>query len=367
MSQSVATRPGALFRHRLLGLLRVPLNLVSLLSKACSFRNNPLIGSHFLNRLGLHVSRVLLARGLTRLRWWMLSPLVPREYRDAFQRDGFLLLEDFLPAEMFSALEAELRSYRGEAWEMVQGNTLTQHVFLDGEVLPDLPTTGDVLAYPKLRRLLRYAGSHLSLPRMYLQRIANGYGRGQGDPQKKLHLDTFHPTIKMWLFLDDVGADRGPFTYVPGSHRLSLKRLAWEYRQSLSARESENPHHAHGAFRVTAEDLRELALPAPRAVTARRNTLVIANTVGIHRRGDAKGQISRLELWGTSRKNPFLPFPGFEIPGFRRLESRIVRWVTRSREQQATHDGVDPLWRTVPFNGALVETGRGEEKFPTGP
>lgn len=364
MSQSVADRMGESFRHRVLGLLRLPLHLVSLFSKECSFRNNPLIGNRFLNRLGLHVLRVVLARGMTHLRWWMLAPLVTREQRAAYQRDGFLLVEGFLPRDLFEALEAELRAYRGQAWEMVQGNTLTQHVFLDEQVLPGLPTTREVLAYSPLRRLLRYTGSHLSLPRMYLQRIANGYGQGQGDPQKTLHLDTFHPTIKMWLFLDDVGADRGPFTYVPGSHRLSLKRLAWEYRQSFTARESENPHHAHGAFRVTEGDLSELGLPQPRAVTARKNTLVIANTVGFHRRGDAQGQISRLELWGTSRKNPFLPFPGFQIPGFRRIESRIVRWVTQSREQQATGQGVEPVWRTVPFDGASVrpadqERGRG--------
>ena len=48
-----------------------------------------------------------------------------------------------------------------------------------------------------------------------------------------LHADTFHPTAKFWLFLDDVGIEDGPFAYVPGSHKLTPERLAWEHEQAL--------------------------------------------------------------------------------------------------------------------------------------
>src|ERR1700694_3362140 len=55
---------------------------------------------------------------------------------------------------------------------------------------------------------------------------------GPPDPQTALHADTFHPTVKAWLFLTDVAADAGPFTYVPGSHRLTPERLPLEMRSS---------------------------------------------------------------------------------------------------------------------------------------
>ena len=41
-----------------------------------SFRDNPIIGSPLLNRLGLHCARLVAAHALNRLRLVTLSPLV---------------------------------------------------------------------------------------------------------------------------------------------------------------------------------------------------------------------------------------------------------------------------------------------------
>src|SRR5438132_582901 len=81
----------------------------------------------------------------------------------------------------------------------------------------------------------RYIGSRDAEPVAWIQSILRHACDGPPDPQTALHADTFHPTVKAWLFLTDVAADQGPFTYVPGSHRLSPERLAWERRMSLAA------------------------------------------------------------------------------------------------------------------------------------
>ena len=115
-----------------------------------------------------------------------------------------------------------------------------------------------------------------------------------------LHADTFHPTVKAWLFLTDVAADAGPFTYVPGSHRPTPQRLAWERRMSLAApafgrrRDPAGvvPHRPgriarHGAARAAV-----FAVPA--------NTLVVADTFGFHARGPSAGPLAarrNLGLW----------------------------------------------------------------------
>ena len=88
---------------------------------------------------------------------------------------------------------------------------------------------------PEWRGLIRYIGSRDAEPVVWIQSILRHAHDGPPDPQTALHADTFHPTVKAWLFLTDVAADAGPFTYVPGSHRLTPERLAWERRMSLAA------------------------------------------------------------------------------------------------------------------------------------
>lgn len=55
--------------------IMMPVWTVQLLGTAKSFRANPLIGSTFLNRLGLHAGRLVAAHALNRLRLGLLSPL----------------------------------------------------------------------------------------------------------------------------------------------------------------------------------------------------------------------------------------------------------------------------------------------------
>ena len=85
--------------------------------------------------------------------------------------------------------------------------------------------------------------------------------------------------------LTDVAADQGPFTYVPGSHRLSPERLAWERRMSLAAARSANAEDRQGSFRIEPSELPALDLPKPRVFAVPGNTLVVADTFGFHARG----------------------------------------------------------------------------------
>src|SRR3977135_2801563 len=86
---------------------------------------------------------------------------------------------------------------------------------------------------------------------------------GPPDPQTALHADTFHPTVKAWLFLTDVAADAGPFTYCPDSHRLTLDRIAGERRMSPAARHSAEPEIRQGSFRTAPGELAALGLSEP--------------------------------------------------------------------------------------------------------
>ena len=156
------------------------------------------------------------------------------------------------------------------------------------------------------------------MPMVYLQTILSGARPGPPDPQTDLHTDTFHPTVKAWLFLNDVAADAMPFVYVPGSHLLTPQRLDWERRMAIAASGGppQNPHKLVRA--IAPETLAALGLPPPQAIAVPANTLVVADTFGFHARGPSARPTTRVEIWAMGRRNPFLPWAGFDpwaIPG----------------------------------------------------
>ena len=279
----------------------------ALLTQAKSFERNPVIGSRRLNQWGLHAARVRLAHHLATALRQRLARLIPASDCEAFERDGCVLRRDFLPAAQFGALLEEVRRYRGPLREIAEGDTILRKIALAPAVLARLPTLATVLHSPLWRGLIRYVGSRDAEPVVWIQSILRHARPGPRDPQTFFHADTFHPTVKAWLFLTDVAADGGPFTYVPGSHRLTPERLAWERRTSLDARHSPDAETRQGSFRIAPAELEKLGLPPPRVFAVPSNTLVVADTFGFHARGPSAGASLRVEIWAYGRRSPFLP------------------------------------------------------------
>src|SRR5205809_4535138 len=93
-------------------ILKVPFWTLALATGAKSFRDNKVLGSPALNRMGLHRARVSLAHKLAWSRRGRLAHLVSREDQEAFRRDGFVLKRDYLDTEAFAALRDAALSYR---------------------------------------------------------------------------------------------------------------------------------------------------------------------------------------------------------------------------------------------------------------
>ena len=290
----------------------MPFWLTRVFSEEKFFARNPVIGSRWLNERGLHTARVAAACRLAEMRRRRLAPLINAEDRQLLDRDGFIIKRDFLPADVFADLLAQLRGLRAPAREMAEGDTITRHIALDPGVLERAPAAAALLGTPEYRNLIGYAGSSAAAPMLYLQTVISGAVDGPPDPQTALHTDTFHPTAKAWLFLTDVAPDAMPFVYVPGSHRLTRERLAWERRMSIaaSAGPPQDPHRLVRA--LSPGDLAELGLPPPRVISAPANTLVVADTFGFHARGVSARPTARVEIWAMSRRNPFLPWTGLD-------------------------------------------------------
>lgn len=327
----------SLFRHMLW-----PWWAIQLATGAKSFIDNPLIGSRRLNEAGLHVARVKLAYSLSSSRRKRLAHLIDPADQAAFDHDGFIFKTDFLPPEQFAQLRDQVAQFRGPAREMIQGDAVTRRLALDRRALNAMPAVRALLKEPRWRGLIRYVGASDSEPLTYIQTIlAHAVEGGAPDPQLELHADTFHPTVKAWLFLTDVAEEDGPFTYVPGSHRLTPERLAWERKKSLDARSAERLT-ARGSFRVARDGLEGLGLPQPRSFPVPANTLIIADTFGFHARGAAARPSARVEIWGYGRRNPFLPWTG--------LDPLSVSGISEKRVNTfwALHDRLEP-WIGQPW------------------
>ncbi len=324
-----------------------PVWIIALGTSAKSFVGNPVIGSRALNTLGLHIMRVLLARAITWFRWILLTPLADQQVRRALHKDGFVVIPDFITEEEINTIRSEIKAHTGETRQMLQGNTATQRILLDMAALDGKPQLTALCGSKRFLRPLKYASAKLSPPLLYVQRIRNGIREAGADPQKTMHADTFHPTMKAWLFLEDVTPAKGPFTYVKGSHKLTAARLAWEYRRSRTAAEKPDGYSEKGSFRASPDDLKAMGLPEPEGACARAGTLVIANTNGFHGRGQAEDNQSRLEVWAYARPSPFNPLPGLPFGLVGKLQSKVLKAYWRRKDSIATARNSRASWHLI--------------------
>src|SRR5215475_18829 len=332
-----------------------PLHVAALATGAKSFRDNPVIGSPTLNRAGLHIARVKLARKATEWRRERLTSLISDEDRAAFERDGFIVKPNYLPASDYSALRQQVLSFRGPARHQLQGDALTRRMALDRHALSQLPALRGLLQSPQWLGLVRYVGSYMLEPLVYIQTIFSHVREAPPDPQTRLHADAFHPSVKAWYFLTDVAEDEGPFIYVPGSHRPTARRLAWERNVSVNAAKCPDFQSSRGSLRITPAMVRRLGFGEPKVFAVPQNTLVVADTVGFHARGLSARSSVRLEIWAYGRRNPFLPWLGLDLASAPMIKGRAVPlyWSTVDLIEKL-HLGGNP-WRSAGVMSPLAD------------
>lgn len=328
---------------------RAPLWLAALFTGAKSFADNPILGSPALNRAGLHVWRLKSAHALARWRRARLARLVPKALCEQFDRDGFVVLPEVLPPGEFSQLQQALLETEFECRAHQQGDTITRRVPVGPELRRRLPSLAKLLDDRRWRGLMAYVASARTKPFYYIQTIAGGVADGPADPQLELHSDTFHPSLKAWLFLTDIADDGRPLIYVAGSHRLSPERIEWERHKSMTVMESGDRLSQRGSFRVDADELGALGLPPPTRFSVSANTLVVADTCGFHARAGSHRPTIRVEIWAYCRRNPFLPWTAAGLLSMPFVRDRRMEWLLKLfdwldrrglRKQQWMHAGL---------------------------
>lgn len=338
---------------RVKALFLLPIWLVQLATSAKSFLDHPLIGSRRLNRMGLHRTRAAIADAMCRFRRRRLARHVRQDWREAFDRDGFVAIENAVPPAEFAALRNAILGYEAPAREMRQGDAITRRMAIDPAMLEAIPELRRFLARRDVTALFHYVASFRIAPLHYVQTIVSHCGGDEPDPQETLHADSFHSSMKAWLFLNPVRTEDGPFTYVRGSHRFTNERLEWEYRRSLADPRSIDRLSARGSPRIAEGDLAAMKLGPAEALAVPANTLVVADTGGFHARGAATRAGERVEIWSYARRNPFLPWLGGDPLSLPRIAERRVGWLWAFRDRFEKHIGQpwQPVGNRRPVDG----------------
>jgi hypothetical protein len=255
------------------------------------YSSKKFVNNENLNKLGLHVYRVLLARRVYEKR---------AEGNDDFDKNGFKVYENFLPEQLFNNLVSVFKNE-------VEPN------HQKGGVIPVNPKP--FLQMPRLLDIIKKS-SHISdfkfsFPNASFWHVL----QKENDDQAKYHSDTFQPTIKCWVYLDDVAINNGPFHFVPKSHIVDENRLRWEKENSLSEEGSElwrQRDGKGGSFRVlkdsTVEEedifIKNMGY-TPLPMVGKKNSLVVADTFGLHKRGLGDIGTYRSSLTLEYRPQPF--------------------------------------------------------------
>jgi hypothetical protein len=277
-----------------------------------------IVRNRTLNSLGCQVGRVVAAEALLRLRRRRLHGDTPQP-ATALIRDGVACVPGFIAAGDFRDLLDEAERAERKLFTAPpppdKFGIVRQKISV--KKYPNLfpVASRTILGSDLLLRIARVAEGWSDADDFTNRETALTYERLEQavDPAETserdeeissgdMHTDTFHYVTKAFLTLDDVSMENSPYTYATRSHRLTLSRLAWEYRNSIRPEQYRSGEYHN---RIWDAEQRQLGIePTPLEVP--RNTLIVTNTFGFHRRGPMtrRGAVRRM-LRVDFRSNPF--------------------------------------------------------------
>jgi hypothetical protein len=265
------------------------------------FSEKKVVESHALNYAGAQVLRVLLSsaafasRGVTKS--WPATDAT-RTLLD----QGFVVMPDFLGSEAFAQVKADFVAAAtiGKYNPIQDGDTRSERHTLPPDLWKTLPAVSRLLSDSKLIQTLEGAERKpIEIGDVWFDTVVNGDPQKGQDSQKQLHSDIFFNTHKVWFFLEPVKLEDGPLCFAPGTNRVTWKRLVFEYSKSIKYDQLSDY-----SFRVEPDDRAYFGFEE-KPLTCPANTLVIANTCGFHRRGDAVAGHTRKQIHFCIRSRPF--------------------------------------------------------------
>jgi phytanoyl-CoA dioxygenase PhyH len=143
--------------------------------------------------------------------------LVTTEQREAFDRDGYLVIDPGVPEELLDAIAEEMDGLYSLEPTLIEGAFYEWSRILDG-----WRRHGPVKAlavWPQVLAVLEDLYGRKPLP---FQTLNFRMGTEQRAHSDTIHFDCKPPGYMcgVWTALEDIDEDNGPLVYYPGSHKL---------------------------------------------------------------------------------------------------------------------------------------------------
>lgn len=260
------------------------------------------VGSVWGNRIGLQVLRTACQHAKFTARRRTVSTDI-KELVEAIERDGVVAIENFLEPSRFKKVEQEFeRAFEGVAlcpYKNTENGRLYRSQIAMADLHSPVPVItehfqrdsrlNNIASALVRRKVFRHPDVHLD----WYQ--SKDLGAPDNDIENILHADLHAATIKMFYYLTDADETNGAFVYAKGSHQPTINRLRHEYELSIRQAKLRSGRPTETLFvdnRGT--EVRNLIHPKYRRlmniqetqICVKANTLVIANNMGFHRRGE---------------------------------------------------------------------------------
>ena len=181
------------------------------------FSQDQILHSKILNNFFLQSFRFNLAREKINSRQKRLHKNIDdKEILDHFsalKKDGILIIKNFLDQKSLDEIESFYNSTNLAGKTSLNKFRLRGADYLDGNLSENLPKTFSFILGNKIIK---------HLPKLYLGNTAeNQYWRlkfikdipGMMDENCNNHSDTFHNTLKIWIYLEDIEKDEDTLKY----------------------------------------------------------------------------------------------------------------------------------------------------------
>lgn len=280
------------------------------------------VGPPVVNKAGFQVARVLWKNFFYKIKSFQSSKDI-EYYRDALDRDGVVAIPNFLDQDAFNKIQSAygrlsdfiaLEPCVSQGTESMVSNpeqarilmgTVKQNQKLDRATELFTLLNAYVHTNPTLRNLaasvLKTNSYKFTQWEIFVhKKFKDVYP--DLDAAAYFHPDNFYPEFKGFLYLRDVTEENGAFIYALGSHKLTVKRLKFEYIKSVRYAQLKSETYnkfvrawpdGRGWHCLTQDEEQMIGLK-PKSIIGKANTLLFFNAMGVHRRGDFTSERSRI-------------------------------------------------------------------------